>query len=436
MKMLQLGWKRIALATLVLFIVAIVSMLRLARLETTSNGVHTRLLLPTSSAAKIGIHIYSGTGDDSTLPGFLDGPIVRLDDRQRWTATWFCENKVERKTGTDAVLDIHCAGKDTRYPVRRARAIPPASMAMPAKMLVLSDLEGNIRFLDAALQELGVADAAGTWTYGRGHLVIAGDSVDRGRDVFAVLWRLYALSQQAQAQGGAVHLLLGNHEQYMLRGNVSRAHREHLYALEQMGGTGKAFAPNTVLGAWLRRQPVVLQAGRVLVAHGGISPAVAATGLSVAQLNDVQRHYWEGERTPSPALDAVLGRAGLSQYRGYFPQAPRSDDQASAAEVQRILAQFGADTIVVGHTPVEQVTPLHEGRVIAIDVNTSTAASEALVFEDGISRVVPLRTRRELPQEGTGTRNRPLRLADLQDWRTLGSVVQRSYSLSQLPHPY
>lgn len=232
-----------------------------------------------------------------------------------------------------------------------------------------------------------------------------------------------------------MHVLLGNHEQYMLRGNVSRANREHLYALEQMGGAQQAFAADTVLGHWLRQQPVILQAGRVLVTHGGISPAVAATGLSVTQLNDAQRRYWQGESASSPALDAVLGPSGVSQYRGYFLDVEGSYARASAADVGRILARFDADTIVVGHTLVERITPLYEGRVIAIDVNTPTAASEALVFENGISRVVPIRTRRHLPEHG-GLRSRELRLTNGQDWRTLGSIVRRTWSLSQLPNPY
>jgi hypothetical protein len=60
-------------------------------------------------------------------------------------------------------------------------------------------------------------DDAGHWQFGQGHLVILGDSVDRGRDVFAVLWRLYGLAGQASATGGAVHVVLGNHEQHCLR---------------------------------------------------------------------------------------------------------------------------------------------------------------------------------------------------------------------------
>src|SRR3546814_17554986 len=107
---------------------------------------------------------------------------------------------------------------------------------MPARVAVLSDLEGNIAFLEQALRRLGVVDADGKWAYGGGHLVVLGDSVDRGRDVFAVLWRLHGLSGQADMAGGAVHVVLGNHEQYMLRANTSRANADHLHELNAMGG--------------------------------------------------------------------------------------------------------------------------------------------------------------------------------------------------------
>src|SRR5690606_16071102 len=108
--------------------------------------------------------------------------------------------------------------------------------------------------------------------------------------------------------GGAVHVLLGNHDQYMLRTNPSRANPEHIQALNRMGGYQGAFAADTVIGHWLRQQPVVLKLGSVLFAHAGISPAVADTGLSIAEMNDSMKAYWS---MPAPvpnshALDAVL----------------------------------------------------------------------------------------------------------------------------------
>jgi uncharacterized protein YbjQ (UPF0145 family) len=303
-------------------------------------------------------------------------------------------------------------------------------------MLVLSDIEGNAAFLDEALRELGVLDSRGAWSYGSNRLVIAGDSVDRGRDVFAVLWRLYSLSLQAAGQGGAVHVLLGNHEQYVLRGNMSRANREHIHALERMGGSAQAFAADTVLGAWLRQQPVLLQAGKVLVAHGGISPFVATSGLSLAQLNDAQRRYWQGATAPSPALDAVFGQMGVTQYRGYFAPSGEGPARATPAQVTDGLDRFGVETVVVGHTLVDQITPLYGGRVYAIDVNSTAAASEALLFEHGVPRIVPLGARRHFAQEEAPVMTRPLRLLDAEDWRTVRRLAQHSRALSQLPHPY
>lgn len=435
MKMARMG-KRLLIAVPLLLLATPVVLLSLALLETTPAGVHTRLLLPAGSGANIGIHLYSGTGDAPRIPGFLDGPIIKPAAGGAWSATWFCEDAVHQRTGNGRQLEIECAGNKTAYPVRTQAAVPPSSIDAPANMLVLSDIEGNAAFLDAALRELGVLDANDGWTYGSGHLVIAGDAVDRGRDAFAVLWRLYSLSLQAAEQGGAVHVLLGNHEQYMLRGNMSRANREHIHTLERMGGFASAFGADTVIGAWLQQQPVVLKAGKVLVTHGGISPAVAASGLTLDQLNDAQRRYWQGGRAPSPALDAVLGPMGVTQYRGYFEEMEGSYARATPAQVTAALDRFGVDTIVVGHTLVGQVTPLYGGGVHAIDVNSNTAASEALLFERGVARIVPLRTQRALPPERPAVKTRPLNLAGAEDWRTLGRLFERSRALSQLSYPY
>ena len=412
----------------------LVLMLCLTRIETTVHGVHTRLLVPTGTNALIGLNMYAGTGDLPVIPGFLDGPVIRRKGGGQWDAAWFCEDRVFRRTGNEPSLHIGCAGRQTTYPIQAGPAVMPDVFAAPSRMLVLSDIEGNATFLDAALRELGVMGADGEWTYGANALVIAGDMVDRGRDVFPVLWRLYGLSIQAQHAGGAVHLVLGNHEQYMLQGNLSRAHREHIYALEQLGGQVAAFSPDTILGHWLRQQPVVIRAGDILVTHAGISPQVAASGLSLSQLNAAMRRYWRGEAASTIELDAVIGRAGVSQYRGYFESREGLYDHADAQEIATILTRFGARAMVVGHTPVERVTDLYGGRVLAIDVNSDTAASQALLFEHGVARVIPLDTKRDLAAGKLPSR--ALRLAGGEDWRTLGRFLQRGYELSQLPFPY
>ena len=418
-----------------LFILLVVVALANSRIELTESGVHKRLLVPVGGVM-VGIHTYAGTGDDPVrIKGFLDGPVVQRKTRSDWTATWFCEDKVQQLNGTGTELSIDCAGNQRRFPVARTPAITNAVFTTPADTLILSDIEGNARFLDASLASLHVTDAAGNWGYGRNHLVIAGDAVDRGRDVFAVLWRLYALSLQAQEAGGAVHVLLGNHEQYLLRGNISGANRDHLHTLARMGGPASAFGPDTVLGHWLRLQPVVIKSGTTVITHGGVSPVIADSGLTVSNLNSAMRRYWSGDMPGKAELDAVIGPAGVTQYRGYLEGGEDRFAAATTAQVRDVLAHFGASTIVVGHTQVDHVTPLHGGRVWAVNVNSNGARPEALLIQNGEPVVVSTGVKRQL-DETPKRLTRPFSLSAVADMAMLRGLLSSNYALSRIPQPY
>lgn len=418
-----------------LLLVAVAWALSNASIELTASGAHKRLLVPLG-AGSASFNTFAGTGDQVRIPGFLDGPVVRRDADGGWAATWFCEDKVERRTGADGELAIDCGGKRHVFPVARTPRVPDAVFTTQADTLVLSDIEGNARFLDAALASLAITDADGNWAYGRNHLVIAGDVVDRGRDVFAVLWRLYALSLQAQDAGGAVHLVLGNHEQYLLRGNTSRASRDHLYALTSMGGQLEAFGADTVIGRWLRLQPVIIKAGRTVITHGGVNPLVADAGFTVNNLNSAMRRYWSGDKPTRAELDAVVGPAGLTQYRGYLEDGEDRFARATGAQIGEVLAHFGAQRIVVGHTLVDGVTALHGGKVWAIDVNSDTARPEALLIRNGEPTVVTTGVARQLKEQGGPRIIRPFNLFAASDLAMLRGLVASNYALSQISYPY
>lgn len=422
-------------ATLVLLLAGSAIALSNARVELTENGAHRRLLVPIG-IGMVGFNTFAGTGDKVHIPGFLDGPVVRRKLDGSWTATWFCENEVRQLAGSAAELAIDCAGKRSVFPVARMPVVADAVFDTPSDTLILSDIEGNLRFLDAALESLAVTDAQGNWRYGDKHLVIAGDAVDRGRDVFAVLWRLYALSLQARDAGGAVHLVLGNHEQYLLRGNTSRANRDHLYALTRMGGQPDAFGPDTLIGHWLRQQPVIIKSGHTVITHGGVNPSVANAGFTVHHLNSAMRRYWSGDLPGKAELDAVIGPAGLTQYRGYLEDGEERFARATPAQIGDVLAHFGARSIVVGHTLVERVTALHEGKVWAIDVNSNTARPEALLIRNGEAIVVPTGVARQLGQEGGRRLTRPFSLFAAGDLAMLEELVRSNYALSRIPQPY
>src|SRR5690606_34262448 len=110
------------------------------------------------------------------------------------------------------------------------------------------------------------------------------------------------------------------------------------------------------------------------------------------QLNAAMQDYWNDDapHPPSPGLDAVLGHAGVTQYRGWFRALEGRYPKANDDEVGKALEHFGASIAVVGHTVVPGVERMRGGRVYAVDVNSVESATEVLVFEDGRPRVVDI----------------------------------------------
>lgn len=405
-----------------------------ARLQLSQEGVHEAICLPLAPGAYAKVRTYAGSGDAPMMPGYLDGPVVRRTAGDHWRASWFCEKRVEQREGSGQRLDIACGGQTRRHLLGH---MPPPSHSvavMPERLVVLSDIEGNLAYLNSALMRLKIVDDQGNWAYGRNHLVVLGDSVDRGRDVAAVLWRLYGLTQQAHAAGGAVHTLLGNQEQALLQGRTQAVHPALRYSARQLGGYRSVFASDTVLGDWLRKLPVVVQIGPVLFTHGGISAGVAREGKSVQELNGIMRSYWRGEAPRRDELELVLGRQGLTQYRGYLEARAPDYGLANEDEIGLVLQTFGVRHIVVGHTVVPQVRPLFDGRVYAVDVNSNTARGEVLLFEHGVPRTVDIAVSRGLPPaDAQPGRSRSLFLTRPEDVRAVWQTIASTYELAQLP---
>ena len=91
------------------------------------------------------------------------------------------------------------------------------------------------------------------------------------------------------------------------------------------------------------------------------------------------------------AVFLVMHPLGPLWYRGYFPQAARESGfpRATDEDVSRVLEHFGARAIFVGHTMVPTVTPLYDGKVIAVQVyprrdDAGSAHMEALLVKEGV----------------------------------------------------
>lgn len=191
----------------------------------------------------------------------------------------------------------------------------PWRIETAGRIVAIADIHGANDAFVGILEKSGVINAELEWTGQTTHLVIVGDVLDRGPDSRAALDLIMRLKPQAQAQGGDVHLVLGNHEimnivgdlRYVSAGeysafaadepaeiraaalerflasaseddnNDARAEFDRRYPLGFFAHRA-AFSSDGAYGAWLLQQPLLLLAGDSAFVHGGVSRAFGSAG--------------------------------------------------------------------------------------------------------------------------------------------------------------
>jgi len=273
-------------------------------------------------------------------------------------------------------------------------SIPPSEYDNVPKIFAISDTHGEYEMIVDILQRSGVIDDDLHWTWGEGHLMVAGDVFDRGDMVTESLWLIYNLEQEAAAAGGAVHLILGNHELMILRGDNRYINEKYLEGIVKKSRISHEdlYGPDSELGRWLRSKNTVEKINDILFVHGGISPAVRAEYSSLERLNDNARRSLD-LRSSQYAFDeeAQLLFRGLGPfwYRGFHYEMEDSYPQDNQSTIDSILSRYDVDAVVVGHTNVDSVISLYDGRVFAIDVSFEDLGTlQALLWEDGIFYMV------------------------------------------------
>ena len=98
------------------------------------------------------------------------------------------------------------------------------------RIVAVSDIHGAYQPLVATLRNAAVLDPDLAWSGGSTHLVIVGDILDRGPDSRDVMDLLMRLEGEAEAAGGMVHVLIGNHEAMNLIGDLRYVAKEEFAA--------------------------------------------------------------------------------------------------------------------------------------------------------------------------------------------------------------
>ena len=271
-------------------------------------------------------------------------------------------------------------------------------------IVAISDVESNFKTFRDFLIAQNVIDTDLNWVFGKGHLVLVGDFVDRGASTTQVLWFIYKLEQSAKAAGGNVHFILGNHEIKNLQGNFQKAADKYFYVAAALKKQEfDLFGDDALLGRWMMSKNTIERINGYLFVHGGLHPDIVEARYSLSDLNTIVRDQYRQAYVPTQgeAEDALLihRRKGPSWYRGYF------EADLSQETIEEGLEQFGAKAVVVGHQPQWSVSKHYGGKVFAVNVkhpkdyrgSFPSKRSEGLLLEDDKAyRLLDDGTREEL----------------------------------------
>ena len=304
----------------------------------------------------------------------------------------------------------------------------PCEWSEVKRIVAVGDLHGAYEYFELILKGTGLIDEGLHWIGGDTHLVQIGDVLDRGDGARQIFDLARQLEKEAEAAGGRVHMLIGNHEEMNLAGTAFeregyitpnqfvdfisdeyRANREKVFSrkaarkssgdssangydpywkeiLDEIRETPPEFKHkgrdsylktfNELYGDWILSHNVVIKINDVIFVHGGISLAFSEWSLKEIndqyrkELNDVRWGVLRGSdyRPVVNIFERVIYNepGGPLWYRGLAQE----ETEVVANELTAILENLGGKHMVIAHTPQIQLgvdIAKYGGRVYVID---------------------------------------------------------------------
>ena len=246
------------------------------------------------------------------------------------------------------------------------------------RIVAISDIHGAYDAMVTTLQNVDILGDDLGWVGERSHLVIVGDILDRGPKSRAAMDLLMRLEGEAEAAGGRVHVLIGNHESMLLTGDMryvsapeyaafasdedpdERARWFELYAERHGGGADelpgkfetdypagyfamrRAFRADGHYGQWLLQKNIIEVINGTAFVHGGLPPLVTQVGLEGINV-DLQKELVEYVGVLGALTDAEVLLPTDSHYNyealleNYMPALDEDADTLKAIEAGKRL---------------------------------------------------------------------------------------------------
>jgi hypothetical protein len=295
---------------------------------------------------------------------------------------------------------------------------------MPARIVAVGDLHGDYgAWLDVA-RDAKLVDGANHWAGGATMLVQLGDIVDRGPDSLKIIRHLQQLQREAPRAGGKVVVILGNHEAMNLLGDLRYTTAGEFAAFSTPRSTAAreaylnqnfkdiaaaarvrdktltdemirqawlektplgwvehklAWSPKGPIGSWAAKNPAILKVGDYLFVHGGISVETTEAPLAIVNMAFAKAMANADDRDDSPLNNPLgpLWYRGLLQVdrdaQAVRQARPQTTPLTPEQELAQVLSNYGANHMVVGHTPAKKpISILYGGRLARIDTAMSS----------------------------------------------------------------
>lgn len=236
-----------------------------------------------------------------------------------------------------------------------------------APTYIIGDIHGSLRSLHKLLEHVHLIDHHHHWSGGQKNLWFIGDLVDRGHDSIGVIDLVMRLQGEAQAAGGSVGCLLGNHEvlflgAYQFGRRSTGLSSNFITKWRRNGGQKDDLKKLTKQHIeWLTALPAMVRLDDTLLLHAD-STFYTHYANSVDEVN-------EGIRNLLRKSNSLDWEELIEKFtaRGVF-QHPLVGKEV----VDRFLTLYKSKRLIHGHTPIHFVTEQPVKKV-----------TEALVYADG-----------------------------------------------------
>lgn len=285
--------------------------------------------------------------------------------------------------GTPCVANpSQSAGSGSGCAVADSSVTPDSFLPAQPRVVVIGDLHSDIQATRQAFQLAGGTDENDVWIGGALNIVQLGDMIGRSDDERQVLDFLFATRDQADAAGGQVHLLVGNHEVMGARVDNQAVGLNPFPGYEDLTDLdlgdprlqilaehakkrGAALMSGGPYAKRFAQLPTVLQLGGTVYVHGGVVPRWAEYGLD--KINAEVSHWLFGD---CPEPDSSLGVDSGDRVM-WTRQFSSLVDETDCALLDQSLAILGAKRMIVAHSVHSTITGYCDDKVWAVDVGMS-----------------------------------------------------------------